>query len=202
MFFMPMVANIPSDDRGRHGIPHCPNKIPILPKLAFPQLLPQFRKLFEHPARRNTLQDPYDLGNRIAGRKIQKDMDMVLRHFQFFNLKSKVLGNWPEQLLHPSPDIFPINPLPVFGSPHHMVFRVIHRMAGAFKGHPSMVSQPGPASGRLNVSSPPKGRGFHVRFSEIKVINEFLNSCWVKKKKRRIVPKIKRNGHFNCPQVS
>jgi hypothetical protein len=47
-----------------------------------------------------------------------------------------------------------------------MVFRVIHRMAGAFKGHPSMVSQPGPASGRLNVSSPPKGRGFHVRFSE------------------------------------
>ena len=29
-----------------------------------------------------------------------------------------------------------------------------------------MVSQPGPASGRLNVSSPPKGRGFHVRFSE------------------------------------
>ena len=29
-----------------------------------------------------------------------------------------------------------------------------------------MVSQPGPASGRLNVSSPPKGRGFHVRFSD------------------------------------
>jgi len=47
-----------------------------------------------------------------------------------------------------------------------MVFRVIHRMAGAFKGHPPMVSQPGPASGRLNVSSPPKGRGFHVRFSD------------------------------------
>jgi hypothetical protein len=29
-----------------------------------------------------------------------------------------------------------------------------------------MVLQPRPASGQLNVSSPPKGRGFHVRFSE------------------------------------
>ena len=29
-----------------------------------------------------------------------------------------------------------------------------------------MVSQPGPASGRLNVSSPLKERGFHVRFSD------------------------------------
>jgi hypothetical protein len=44
--------------------------------------------------------------------------------------------------------------------------------------------------------------GRRIGKSDIKVINEFLNSCWVKKKKRRIVPKIKRNGHFNCPQVS
>ena len=29
-----------------------------------------------------------------------------------------------------------------------------------------MLSEPGPASGRLNVSSPLKERGFHVRFSE------------------------------------
>jgi hypothetical protein len=41
--------------------------------------------------------------------------------------------------------------------------------------------------------------GRRIGKSEIKVINEFLNSCWVQKKKRRIVPKIKRNGHFNCP---
>ena len=29
-----------------------------------------------------------------------------------------------------------------------------------------MASQSGPASGQLNVSSPPQGQGFHVRFSE------------------------------------
>jgi len=41
--------------------------------------------------------------------------------------------------------------------------------------------------------------GRRIGRMEIKVINEFLNSCWVKK--RRIVPKIKRNGHFNFPQI-
>jgi hypothetical protein len=41
--------------------------------------------------------------------------------------------------------------------------------------------------------------GRRIGKSEIKVINEFLNSCWAKKKKRRMVPKIKRNGHFNSP---
>ena len=40
-------------------------------------------------------------------------------------------------------------------------------MTGPLNGNGPIVSQPGPASGRLNVSSPPKGRGFHVRFSNL-----------------------------------
>ena len=39
-------------------------------------------------------------------------------------------------------------------------------MTGPLNEHGHMASQSGPASGQLNVSSPPKGRGFHVRFSE------------------------------------
>jgi hypothetical protein len=39
-------------------------------------------------------------------------------------------------------------------------------MTGPLNEHGHMASQSGPASGQLNVSSPPKGPGFHVRFSD------------------------------------
>ena len=50
-------------------------------------------------------------------------------------------------------------------------------MTGPLNEHGHMASQSGPASGQLNVSSPPKGRGFHVRFSEFYVgMNEWIQT--------------------------
>ena len=143
---MPMVANIFPDHRSRHVISHRADKIPVLPKLPFPQLLPQFGKFLKHPARRNTLQYPDNLGNRIPGREIQKDVDMVLGDLLFVKLKPKVFHNLTEHLVNPSPNIFSGNPFSIFGSPHQMIFRVVHRMAGPFNGHPFRISQPGPTA--------------------------------------------------------
>jgi putative transposase len=53
-----------------------------------------------------------------------------------------------------------------------MIFRLITRVVCSLSRHAHKGSQSGPASGRLNVSSPPKGRGFHVRFSDTWHIDE------------------------------
>ncbi len=55
---------------------------------------------------------------------------------------------------------------PIFLSLNHVPFRLITHMVCSLSRHAHMRSQPGPASGQLSVSSPPKGLGFHVRFSE------------------------------------
>ncbi len=166
VFLMPMVSNIALHHRGRHRIPHRPNKVPILPKLSLPQMFPQLWILSKQLTGRSTFKDPHHLGNRILGRKIQKNMHRLFGQVQFNQLKAKVLRNLPKHFLRASSNILPNNPPPVFRCSYQMVFRVVNRMASSFNRHPPRVSQPGSASGRLNFSSPLNERGFQVRFSD------------------------------------
>ncbi len=93
-------------------------------------------------------------------------MHMFLRHFQFDQLKVKVIRKLAKHPFKTSSNILPNDPSPIFRCPDQVIFRVVNRMARSFQWHAPMVSQPGPASGRLNISSPLKERGFHVRFSD------------------------------------
>jgi len=163
---MLMIANISLHHCRRHGIPHRPHKTPIFPKLSLPQVLHQLQILFEHLTRRNTIQDPHHLGNRMPGRKIQQDSHMFLNHFQFDQLKTKVFGNLPKHLLHSASAILPNDPSPIFQGLDQMIFRVINGMASTFDGHLPRLSLLGPASSRLNFSSPSKVRGLQFHFSE------------------------------------
>ena len=54
----------------------------------------------------------------------------------------------------------------ICSDPQQMLVRLFNWMAGSFTQHALLILQSGSASSRLNVSSPPKGRGFHIRFSE------------------------------------
>lgn len=47
-----------------------------------------------------------------------------------------------------------------------MIFRIVDGMAGTLDRHATMLTQPRPAFGRQNFSSPPKGRDFQVHSSE------------------------------------
>ncbi len=175
---MPMVLDISLHYSCHHCIPHRPNKIPILQKFLLPQMLLQPRILSKQLTGRNTFQNPHQLGNRIPGRKIQKNMHVLLRHFQFDQFKTKILRNLAQHLFNASSDILPNDPSPIFRCPYQMIFRVVNRMAGPFNGHEPMVSQPGSASGRLNFSSPLKERGFQVRFSKVGLKGRVLLERW------------------------
>lgn len=157
MVLMPMVLDIALHHRCRHGIPHRPNQIPILPKFLLPQMLLQLRILSKYLTGRNTFQNPYLFGNRIPGRKIQKNMHMLLDHIQLDQLKAKVLSNLAQHLFNTSSDILPNDPSPLFRCPDQMIFCVVNRTTDSANGHgPMVVSQPRSASGRLNFSSPSK----------------------------------------------
>ena len=60
-----------------------------------------------------------------------------------------------------------LTPRRFFSDPHQMLIRLFNSMAGSFTQRALLISQSGSASSRLNVSSPPKGQGFHIRFSEV-----------------------------------
>ncbi len=155
---MPVVTNISSDHRSRHGIPGCAHKIPVLPRLPFPQLLPQFWKFFKYSARRNTRQDPHNLGNCIPGRDLQKDLDMIFGYLQLIKLKPKALRTLTEQLLNPPANIFSVSPFAILGGPHWMIFRIVDRMAGPLNRRQAMLAQSGSAAAAGGTFSPrPKG---------------------------------------------
>ncbi len=55
-----------------------------------------------------------------------------------------------------------------------MTFRVIYRMASTFKRHPAMICTTWTGLQPAERFLPPKGRGFHLRFSQFQVIEEGL----------------------------
>src|SRR6266571_9197242 len=68
LFFL-MMPNVAPNHFCRHLVPHRAGKVAVFPQLACPQLLLELRKFLKGPTRRDTLQDPHDLGNRVSRRK-------------------------------------------------------------------------------------------------------------------------------------
>ena len=128
MGFISMISNISFDQFRGHFVSNCPDKISILPKLSPPQLLLYFRVFLKYLTRRNTLQHPHHLRNRILRRKTQKNMDMVRCHPHFFNLKPVVLRHIPKDLFYLRSNIFLLNPFPIFRCPYQLIFGVVNRM--------------------------------------------------------------------------
>jgi len=123
-----MIPDIPLDQIRSHPIPYRPHKIPILPKLPSPQLPLHLRKLTKNLTRRYTLQQPNNMSNRTPRRKCQKDMNMILRYSHLLNLKPMVRSHFRKNLTNFLPNIFSLNPFPVFRCPYPIVLRIVNRM--------------------------------------------------------------------------
>ena len=161
MCLIMMIFDVTLDQIRRHLIPHCSDKISVLPKLSSPQLPLHFRKFFKHFTCRNTLQHPYYLGNRISWRKTQEQVHMVRRHPHFLNLKPMALRNLRKYLSYSPPYITSLNPFPVLGCPHQMIFRIVNRMSSSSDCHAFDISHL-ICLWQTHLSSPSTGRGFQV----------------------------------------
>ena len=128
MGLIPMISDISLDQFRGHFVSHRPDKIAILPKLSSPQLLLNLRIFLKYLTRRNTLQHPHYLRDRIPRRKTQKNVHVVRCYPHLFNLKPMVLRHIPKYLLYLRPNIFLLNPFPIFRRPHQMIFGIVNRM--------------------------------------------------------------------------
>jgi hypothetical protein len=159
---MPMVLNIAFDHLRRDLITDSADKVAILPKLSTPELLAQLGKFLAQSTRRNALQEPDDFGNRVPGRKIQEQMDMVFRHLHFLNLTLEIRGDLAEQFGGAVPNIFAHNPSAVFGCPYEMVCGIVNGMTGTLDRHPAMLAHLClPTAGR---TFPPRPQGGAPKF--------------------------------------
>ena len=128
MSLISMILNISLDQICGDSVPHRPDKISILPKLSSPQLLLNLWVFLKYLTRRNTLQHPHHLGDRILRRKTQKNMDVVRRYPHLLNLKPMMLRHIQKDLFYLCPNIFPLNPFSIFRCPYQMIFGVVNRM--------------------------------------------------------------------------
>lgn len=162
MLLFPMMLNIFLNDIGRHLVSHGPHKKTILPQLATPELLLDLRIFSKNLRRRNTLQYPNHLRNRISRRKIQEQMHMIRGHFHLFYLKRKLFRNPLEQFLYSFSNINPFNPFSVLRSPYQVISRVVYGMTRPLNRHAQNLNIVRPRFAGQNFSSPPKGWGFQV----------------------------------------
>src|SRR2546427_9439223 len=115
-------------------------QIPIFPKLSAPQLLPDLRKLLPNLLGADRLQQPHHRADRVLRRKTEKQMDMILVHLQFLNLKSVMPCNLPKQFPDPLPNRPLQHPFPILGRPHQMIAGVVHTVAGSSDGYATTLA--------------------------------------------------------------
>ena len=97
---------------------HCPEKIPLLPKVTTPQLGFNFWVLLKNFTTRNTLQDPDHLGDGVPRRKRYQNVNMIFRDLALIYLKIKMNCDLMEELLHPYSNIAHKNLCAVFRTPN------------------------------------------------------------------------------------
>ncbi len=140
MNFVSMIFDVALDQIRRDFIPHGPRKIPILPKLSSPKLFLHLRKCLKYLTCRNTLEHPYHPCNRIPRRKTQEYMNMIRCHSHLLNFKTIILCNLPNYLLRLFPDIFSLNPFPIFRRPYQMIFRIVDSVSSSSDCHEALYS--------------------------------------------------------------
>ncbi len=129
MNFIQMILDVTLDQIRCHLVTHRPHKIPIHLTLPSSQILLHLRKFPKNITRRNTLQYSKNMNNLLHWRKTQKDIEMIRRHCNLFNLKSMTLGYLQEYLLHSPPHVFSLDPFPILRRPYQLIFRILKRIA-------------------------------------------------------------------------
>ena len=155
-----MIFDVALDQIRRDFIPHGPRKIPILPKFPSPKLFLHFRKSL---TRRYTLQHSYHPRNRIPRRKTQEHMNMIRCHSHLLNLKTIILSNFPKYLSRLVPNIFSLNPFPIFRCPYQVIFCIVNSVSSSSDSHAVSYSTFF-CFQQMHLSSPSTGRGFQMRF--------------------------------------
>ena len=157
-----MIFDVTPDQIRCNLVSHCPHKIPILPKFSSPQLLLHLWKLIKNLTRRYALQHPNHVSYRIPRWKTQKNMNMIRSYSQLLNFKPMVRCNIRKDFANSLPNIFSLNPLPVFRRPYQVVFRVVNRMCTPSDCHAGLISHFF-CLWQTHLSSPSTGRGFQER---------------------------------------
>ena len=163
MNLVSMIFDVALDQIRRDFIPHGPGKIPILPEFSSPKLFLHFRKSLKYLTRRNTLQHPYYPCNRISWRKTHEYMNMIRCHSHLLNLKTIILCNFPQYLSRLIPNIFSLNPFPIFRRPYQVIFCIVNSVSSSSDTH-AVSYTTFFCFQQTHLSSPSTGRGFQMRF--------------------------------------
>src|SRR5207247_2424987 len=116
------------------------------------------------PLGADRLQQPHYRADRVLRLKTEKQMDMILVHLQFLNLKSVMPRNLPKQFPAPLPNRPLQHPFPILGRPHQMIAGVVHTGAGSSDGHATTSSGSLlPPAARI-FPPRPSGQGIHMLF--------------------------------------
>ncbi len=158
-----MIFDVALDQIRRDFIPHGPGKIPILPEFSSPKLFLHLRKFLKYLTRRNTLQHSYHPRNRIPRRKSYEYMNMIRCHSHLLNLKTIILCNFPKYLSRLIPDIFSLNPFPIFRCPYQVIFCIVNSVSSSSDTH-AVSYTTFFCFQQTHLSSPSTGRGFQMRF--------------------------------------
>jgi hypothetical protein len=163
MNLVSMISDVALNQIRRDFVPHGPRKIPVLPELSSPQLFSHFWKFLKDLTRRNTLQHTYYSCNRISCGEAQEHVNMIRCYTHLLNFKTVMICNLQKYLFCLIPDIFSLNPSPILGCPHQVIFRILNSMSSSSDTHEVSYSTFF-CFQQTHLSSPSTERGFQVRF--------------------------------------
>jgi len=111
-----------------HLIPNRSHKVPIVPQLSSPQLLPHYWISPEYFPRRHTLENLYQLTRAVLRRTFQEHMDVILHHLHRINLQLVSLCNPLKHFLQSLSHLSLKNQFSILGNPNKMVLQIVNRM--------------------------------------------------------------------------
>jgi hypothetical protein len=137
-----MMPDISFDHVGGQLIPDRSRKVPIFPKLTFPEPFLNRWVLSKQLAGADTFQGSHYFADRIFRRERQKDMDMVFRYFHLLNVVIVFFSDLPEKLSCPLAQVLLREQVfPIFWTPYQMVLGVIDRVTRSSKRHAAIVTR-------------------------------------------------------------
>ena len=134
-----MMIDIPSYYVVCYLFSNCSVEISLLPKVASPKFILNFRELVKNLAARYTLDYPDHFRYRVSWGKRNQNVNMIFRHCTSIYFKIKMTGYFIKKLFYSWLNVFNKYLFPLFRAPDHMICGFINRMACSFDIHAGIL---------------------------------------------------------------
>ena len=166
-----MTCNIIPHQIRHHLALNGSGKIYVFPKFFIPKSFSNPLRLLRYHISDETAQHGYYFVKAVLRRKRQNIMEMSPRYLYCSYLKIMVPGNFLKNCLNSISNISSRYPFAILRGPYQMIFRIIYRMIGSFKGH--VVD--------ITYLSLPAGGGFSSFFTKQGIRVLYLHEPFTKK---------------------